>query len=87
MVEIFAFDVDLAVADLARQAVAVVERSGTSLKLTPDAAQLVDELAGLTYRLIGIVDLAESLDQFRSKFCSAVRSEETVAIRILVKIV
>ena len=86
MVEILPLEVDLAVAQQSRQPVTMINRSRPSLKLPPDAAQLVDEVRRAADGLVGILNLLERRHKFRRKISAAVRSEPAVGGGIIAEI-
>ena len=86
VVQVLAFEVDLTVADLARQPVTMVDRRRPPLKLAPDPAQLVDEVSRPRDRLVGRIDLPERLFEFGGQITAAVGTEAAVRRRVIAKI-
>lgn len=86
MVQILALQVNLAVADQAREPVAVIDRSRPPLKLAPDTPQFIDEISGVADGLIGVADLLECRQQLRRQMRTAIGTEMTVGSRVIAKI-
>ncbi len=86
MVQVFPFQIDLAVADVTGEAVAVIHRSGTSLKFAADPPEFVDELRRVTNRLISIRNFTERSFQFWRNMTAAVFSETSVLVGIIPEI-
>ena len=80
VVEIFALEINLALAENTAQALAVIHGSRAALKLAADAAQFIDKLRTLADLKIRIVDLLECRNQFGGQECAAVLTEITVLI-------
>ena len=75
VVEVFAFEIDLTVAEFAGEPVAVIDRSGSALELAADAAEFVDKMRGLTDGLISLIDFFKGFFKFWSQVRSAVGTE------------
>ena len=65
----------------------MVNRCGPSLEFLADAAQLADELGGMTDGLVRIRDLLKSRYQLLCKISASVSAETAVLIRIIFKYV
>ena len=86
MVQVFPFQIDLAVAEVTGETVAVIHRSGASLKFAADPPELVDELRRVANRLISVRDFAERGFQFGRDMTAAVLSETSVLVGIIPEI-
>ena len=86
MVEVLALEVDLRAADLAGQALAVVDRSRSALEIAADAAKLVDELRTVADGLIRLGDLGESRLQLVGNHSAAVFAKVTLFIGMITQI-
>ena len=86
VVEILALEIDLAVADVAGEAVAVIDGSGAPLELAADAAEFVDEFRGMADRLISVRDFAEGSLEFGRNAASAEFAETAVFVGIVSEI-
>ena len=86
VVEILALEIDLAVADVAGEAVAVIDGSGAPLELAADAAEFVDEFRGMADRLISVRNFAEGSLEFGRNAAAAEFAETAVFVGIVSEI-
>ena len=86
VVQVFPLQVNLGGAQVAGQAFAVVNGSGTPLELLADAAQFVDELGGMGDGLVSLRDFFKGGDEFVRQIDAAVFAEATPGIRKIAQI-
>ena len=86
VVQVFPLQVNLGGAQVAGQAFAVVNGSGTPLELLADAAQFVDKLGGMGDGLVSLRDFFKGGDEFVRQIDAAVFAEATPGIRKIAQI-
>ena len=86
MIQVLALQIDLAVADLARKSLAVIDGRRAALKLTAYAPKLIDELRGVADRPICLVDLLEGRHELLRQIGAAELAETPFLVRIFLEI-
>ena len=86
VVQVLPLDIQLYIAQLVGKTLQMGNRGGPSLKLLADAAQFINELAGLADGEIGLRDLIHSGLQFGRDIGTAVSAETAVGVRIVLKV-
>jgi len=81
MVQVFPFQVNLGSAQVAGKAFAVVNRGGASLELLADAAQFIDELGGVGYRLVGFRNFFKGGNKLVRQVNAAVFAKTALGVR------
>ena len=89
MVQVFAFQVDLAcaVAELSRKIFAMSDRGRTSLEIASNLAQFFDETRGETNCLVRFGNFVKRFLQLRGEIGTAISSESSVLARIFFQII
>ena len=86
VVQILPLDVELDIAQGIGQPLQVGHRGGTALELSADAAQFMDELAGLADGEIGVGDLVHGHLELRGGVGTAIFAEIALFIRVVLEI-
>ena len=86
VVQIFAFQVDLAMADFLRKPLAVIDWRRTALELPADAPQFLDKFRGVANSQIIVGDFFKGRDELFGKIRPAVFSKTALGVWILLEI-